>query len=485
MLGEMISESARRFGDRTAIVAPDGLSLSYTELDRLSDEVGAGLQSRGIGEGDVVALVLPPGPEYLACYLAAAKVGAVTAGVNDKLSPPERARLLEIAGPKLVVSTAELLWELRVEGGVPRRHRGGPGSPVAIVFTSGTTGIPKGALFCNRQLSAITEIDVGREWGAGGRMLLGTSMAHLGPMTKLAGNLKKGVTMLVTTSWNARDALALTERHRLTTVSGIPTQVALMMRDPSFETWDLSSVRSIVMGGGPATPALVNEARRRFQVPVLVRYSCTEAGIGLGTNPGDPDEDAEVSVGRPQPGVELTVRDSDDEVVGAGEIGEVCLASAAVMSCYWRDPEATRLAMTRDGAVRTGDLGWIDDRGRLRLSGRRKEMYVRGGYNVYPAEVESVLADHPYVAAVAVVPRSDAVMGEVGVAVVVQRAGTVGLTLEELRGFAASRLASYKLPSALLVVDEMPLTAMHKVDRARLGDLVSSSQSRAWTVPRG
>ena len=179
------------------------------------------------------------------------------------------------------------------------------------------------------------------------------------------------------------------------------------------------------------------------------------------------------------------MRDSDDEVVGAGEIGEVCLASAAVMSCYWRDPEATRLAMTRDGAVRTGDLGWIDDRGRLRLSGRRKEMYVRGGYNVYPAEVESVLADHPYVAAVAVVPRSDAVMGEVGVAVVVQRAGTVGLTLEELRGFAASRLASYKLPSALLVVDEMPLTAMHKVDRARLGDLVSSSQSRAWTVPRG
>ncbi len=472
MLGEIIAEAARRFGDRTAIAAPGGVSLSYRELHTISDEVAAGLQRRGIGEGDVVALVMPPVPEYIVFYLAAAKVGAVTAGVNDKLAPPERSRLLEVAQPSLVVSAVESLVELRVTGGVPQRPRSKPSSPVAIIFTSGTTGAPKGALFCNSQLSAITGIDVGPAWGGGGRMLLGTAMAHLGPMTKLPGNLKKGATMLVTRSWHAREALELTAEHRLTAVSGIPTQVALMMRDPSFETFDLSSVRSVVIGGGPAPPALVREARRRFQAPVMVRYSCTEAGIGLGTRPGDPDEDAEVSVGRPQEGVQVTVRDADGEVLAAGEIGEVCLASAAVMSGYWRDAEATRQVMTADGAVKTGDLGWIDDRGRLRLSGRKKEMYVRGGYNVFPAEVESVLADHPSVASVAVVPTSDPVMGEVGVAVVVLHAGTDRVALDELRRFAAPRLAAYKLPSAVLVVDELPLTAMHKLDRVRLADLV-------------
>ena len=173
-------------------------------------------------------------------------------------------------------------------------------------------------------------------------------------------------------------------------------------------------------------------------------------------------------MGRPLAGVTLSVLDDDDRPVPRGEVGAVCLRSPAVMSGYWRDPDATAAALTRDGAVRTGDLGWVDEQGRLRLTGRSKEMYVRGGYNVYPMEVEAVLAEHPRVAAVAVVPIPDAVMGEVGVAVVVAHAGGPPPVLEELRAFASGRLAAHKLPEALRVVDALPLTAMEKLDRRAL-----------------
>jgi len=348
-----------------------------------------------------------------------------------------------------------------------------PDRRVAIVFTSGTTGTPKGAVFGQRQIDAITTVDTGDVWAdaPGGANLAATSLAHLGPTTKLAGNLHRGGTTVLVSRWRAGEALELTERHRMASVAGIPTQVALMLRDPDFDHRDLSSVRAIVMGGGPATPALVREARARFGAAVATRYSCTEAGVGLGTAFDDPPEDAEETVGRPHPGVELTVvvpGDPDAPPVPTGEVGEVCLRSAATMTGYWRDPAATAAAFTPSGAVRTGDLGWIDDRGRLHLAGRAKEMYVRGGYNVYPQAVEAVLVEHPAVADVALVPRPDDVMGEVGVAVVIPTDPDRPPTLDELCAFAGDRLARHELPEDLAVRDALPLTPMEKLDRRAL-----------------
>jgi acyl-CoA synthetase (AMP-forming)/AMP-acid ligase II len=241
-----------------------------------------------------------------------------------------------------------------------------------------------------------------------------------------------------------------------------------MLRRPELDTLDLDCVRAIVIGGGPATPALVREARARLGAALAVRYACTEAGIGVGTTFDDPAEDAEESVGRAHGGVELTIRDEAGVAVPAGAIGEVCLRSPAVMSGYHRDPVATAAAFWDDGAVRTGDLGHLDDRERLHLVGRSKEMFVRGGYNVYPTEVEAVLANHPAVTDVVLVPRPDDVMGEVGVAVVVPRDPAAPPTLAALRSFGADRLARHKLPEDLRVVEALPLTPMEKVDRAAL-----------------
>jgi acyl-CoA synthetase (AMP-forming)/AMP-acid ligase II len=493
MLAATLREAAARFGESPAYVAEAGWPLSYAWIDRCSDEVAAGFARRGVEAGSVVALVLPPGPEYLVSYVAAAKLGAITAGVNDRLTATERAVVVEHATPRLVVAAPgllpadhegveievaggpeELLRSLRVSGAVPAPLAADPERPVAIVFTSGTTGVPKGALYCNRQLEFITRTDVGDTWGGGSRGFTGTSFAHLGFMTKLAGNLRRGGTQFIMTRWSARGALQLLARERMATVAGVPTQLALMLRQPDFDDFDLESVQHIVVGGGPLTPGLADEARHQFGARLATRYSCTEAGIGLGTAFDDPDEDAVVSVGRPHAAVELRLLDADDRVVSPGEVGSVCLRSPAVMSGYWQDPAATKAAFTGDGFVRTGDLGWVDDRGRLRLVGRSKEMFVRGGYNVYPVEVEAVLSTHPAVAAVAVIPRADPVMGEVGVAVVVPRDEGAPPTLDDLRVFATDRLARHKLPEALHVVTVLPLTTGEKIDRRALADVVAA-----------
>jgi acyl-CoA synthetase (AMP-forming)/AMP-acid ligase II len=213
MLAATLREAARRFGAAPAYVTEEGWTLSFAELDRVSDEVAVGLARRGVAVGDVVALVLPPGAEYLVAYLAAAKVGAVTAGINDRLTSGERDAVLERATPRLVLASpgmapagfdtvelepapapGELHRKLRADTEAPSPLPEDPDRPVAIVFTSGTTGIPKGALYGNRQLAFITANDVGDAWGGGGRSFSGTSFAHLGFMTKLAGNLRRGGT---------------------------------------------------------------------------------------------------------------------------------------------------------------------------------------------------------------------------------------------------------------------------------------------------
>lgn len=528
MLGSVVAEAARRFGESPLLVREDGDSLSYSDLDRISDELALGLARFGVKTGDIISLLVPSGPAYVLSYVAAAKLGAITAGVNERLSPPEQAACLEVARPSLVIAdpavvnsggagvpgplelaaatlsgseilfvdsaspSVELFSSVRVPDESPPELPEDLARPVAIVFTSGTTGMPKGAVFCGSQLDAIGEIDAGRRFGGGGRGLGSTSMAHLATMTKLPQTIRGGGTTFLMKRWSAGEALRMIERNRITTLGGIPTQVALMLRHEIFENTDTSSVRVIALGGGPSTPSLVREARERFDVPVVVRYTCTEAGVGTGTLPDDPPDEAEETVGRARGGIELTIRDADSgdsagtsgsagasgsavlRVLPDGEIGEVCLRSEAVMAGYYADPDATAAVMTSDGAVRTGDLGWIDDRGLLHLCGRAKEMYVRGGYNVFPLEVENVLSEHPRIAHVAVAPRSDPVMGEIGVAVVVARDPSSPPDLEDLRHYAEGRLAHHKMPEDILVVDELPRTAMEKIDRRLLQKIVSA-----------
>jgi acyl-CoA synthetase (AMP-forming)/AMP-acid ligase II len=492
----VVEEAARRFRDRVALVDASGAELTYFDLYHHSESVAAGLLARGVGLGDVVALALPSSLDYVIAYLAAARVGAITAGINPRFSPDERARVIARSTPRLVIATSELaegtpsdvdtdvvtlaetseevLAELRRD--TPGRRLGlDPHRPAAIVFTSGTTGEPKGAVFRNRELAAITMFDNGGTWGNGGPMLSSTEMCHVGFMTKLPWYLRAGSRIHLLRKWRAEDALRTISEQKMPSVGGIGAQVALMLRLPNFDDYDVSSVRAIIVGGGPSPKALIEEARRRFGAAYSVRYSSTESGgVGTLTAFDAPDEETLYTVGRPRDGIDLVIRDEEGRPVTDGEVGEVTLRSPAMLSEYWNDPEATA-ATIRDGWLHTQDLGFIDGSGCLRLAGRSKEMFIRGGYNVYPMEVEAVLSSHPAVAQVAVVPRPDDVMGEIGVAVVVLRSKTQTLTLDDLRSFAADKLAAYKLPEDLLVVDELPLTGMQKIDRRKLTDQLAGS----------
>ena len=492
MLAETVRDAARRFGDRPAFVADGGWTLSYRDLDRLSDEAAVGLTGIEVTEGDVVALALPSIPDYAVLYAALAKLGAVAAGVNPRSTPAERAAVLAVATPDLVVATPELrsgvpatlrvleieaatspegiLTHLRQDhhGQAPLPLEPDPDRLVAIVFTSGTTGTPRGAMFGERELAAVTAADVGERRDGGGPMLSGTQFAHVGFMTKLAWYLQVGSTLHLLDRWRAAEVLRLVADEHMASIGGVAPQLALLLRVPDFDDHDLSAVRTIVMGGALSPPALVREARARIGAAYSIRYSSTESGgVGTATAFDADDEEALFTVGRPRAGVEVEVRDDAGRALPPGVVGELCLRSPTQFRGYWRDPEATA-ATLREGWVHTGDLALIDDAGCVRLAGRAKEMFIRGGYNVYPLEVEAVLASHPAVAEVVITPRPDPVMGEIGVAVVVPRAGGAAPTLEELRSFGAARLSAHKLPEALRVVDAIPLTPMQKVDRASL-----------------
>lgn len=251
----------------------------------------------------------------------------------------------------------------------------------------------------------------------------------------------------------------------MATIGGVAPQMALLLRHPDLERIDVTCVRAIVMGGAASPPDLVRTARKRFGAPYSIRYSSTESGgVGTATAFDADDDEALSSVGRPRGGTEVEVRDDLGRPVPAGTVGELHLRSPTMMRGYWRDPAATAVALV-DGWLRTGDLASVDERGLVRLAGRRSEMYVRGGYNVFPAEVEAALASHPGVADVVVVPRPDPVMGDVGVAVVVPVDRDAPPALADLRSHLNGVLSAHKHPEAVRVVEAIPLTAMAKVDR--------------------
>lgn len=489
MLADTVREAARRFGDLVAFVDPDGTQTSYADLDRRSDAVAAALVTRGVSPGDRVVLRLPSDSSYVVSYAAVAKVGAVTAGINPRLAPPEQDALAELADPTLTLADPGEVAELEVVG-CTALDRGtvaptlppDPDRPVALVFTSGTTGLPKAAVFCERQLAAVALIDAGDAWAAPGApgpaMLASTQFAHVGFTTKLPWYLRLATRTHILGRWQADDALRTIAEQRMPSIGGIAPQVALMLRSPEVERHDWEHVRTIVMGGAASPPALVQAARQRFGAAYSIRYSSTESGgCGTGTAFDADDEEALFTVGSPRPGIEVAVRDDGGRPVPDGEVGELWLRSPTQMSGYWRDPEATAATIV-DGWLRTGDLARIDERGLVRLAGRRREMFIRGGYNVYPAEVEAELAAHPAVAEVAVVPRPDPVMGEIGVAVVAPRDPAAPPTLDDLRAHLRDRLAAHKLPEALRVVDALPLTPMQKVDRRALTEHEARHEAR-------
>jgi acyl-CoA synthetase (AMP-forming)/AMP-acid ligase II len=343
----------------------------------------------------------------------------------------------------------------------------GADRPVAICWTGGTTGRPKGVLFDQANLAAVAQAS-GVLSAPFDRRLSPLPFAHVGTMTRAFDEIGRVITTVISPpQWTAAEAIRLLSAERVTVAQGVPTQWELMLRQPALVEADLSSLRLAAAGASRVPPDLLRRMRAALGVPVVNRYASTEAAVICGTRPGDPDEVVTETVGRPESSVELRVVDDAGRPLPAGEIGRVQVRSGAVMKGYWRDPAATAEVLDADGWLTVGDLGTLDADGNLSFMGRSGDSYLRGAYNVYPVEVERELAEHPMVAQAAVVAVPDPVLGEVGVAYVVAD-GEVGV--QELVGWVGGRLADYKRPDHVVVVDELPLTTLGKVDRRRLAD---------------
>jgi acyl-CoA synthetase (AMP-forming)/AMP-acid ligase II len=480
-----------------AVGANPRRALTFGQWDRAADGVAGLLADRGVTRGSVVCLILPSSLDYMVCFAAATRLGAVTSGINPRLGGHEVRSILDRTRPAVTViddgaeppdgPAGTVMHRAEV---VPAFAGPAPSSwpnleptdPVAVVWTSGTTGLPKGAVFDHRRMAAVAAgTDVLSE--PGDRRLSPLPFAHVGSMTRTWDEAVNGVTTVITpTPWKAADCISVMAEERITVGQGVPTQWALMLSEPALDTAELSSLRLIGTGASRVPAELVAALGDRFAVPVVVRYTSTEASLGTGTVPGDPDEVVTTTVGRPVAGVSLAIVDEDGSEVGAGEVGRVRIRSGAVMLGYWGGPPtgpgidgvvfdvaATRSVLDDDGWLTTGDFGFADTGGNLHLVGRANEMYIRGGYNVYPAEVESVLSAHPAVAQVAVVGTPDPVLGEIGVAFVVPTPGA-DVSLTELRSWAAGSLADYKSPDRLAVVESLPVTSMMKVDKRALAE---------------
>ena len=490
-------------------------SITFGQWDRAADGVAGLLAEHGVVRGSVVCLLLPSSIDYMVCYAAAVRLGAVTSGINLRLSGPEVRSILQRTRPTVTVvedgAVADAPAGTVLARSVVREAAPGPApatwpdlartDPVAVVWTSGTTGLPKGAVFDHDNLAAVAHgTDVLSE--PGDRRLSPLPFAHVGSMTRLWDEIANGITTVITpTPWRAADALSVMAGERITVAQGVPTQWALVLAQPDLDTADLSSLRIAGTGASRVPAELVAAMRRRLGVPVVVRYTSTEASLGTGTVPGDPDEVVATTVGRPVPGVLMAIADDTGRMRPVGEVGRVRLRSGAVMRGYWGGPTigpgadgvvydrpATDAVLSDDGWLTTGDYGYADPSGCLHLVGRANELYIRGGYNVYPAEVEGVLGGHSSVAQAAVVGAPDPVLGEIGVAFVVPASDAVvdeDELLTSLRDLARSALADYKAPDRLVLVASLPLTSMMKVDKRSLAGAAERAARQPAPRPGG
>ncbi len=481
-------------GDVEAFVDGDR-RVTFAEWARAADGVASRLAAMGVGVDDVVGISMPSSIEYAIAYQAVLRVGAIASGMNPKLGRAETVHIIERSTPKVIITDADptgelaavpLLWRDDMiaaydDGPFTQRPTRVDTDTVAIVWTSGTTGKPKGAMFDHACLRAMSRA-AGPLSSVGDRRLSPLPFAHVGYMTRVWDELMYVITTIICpTPWTAAGALQLIERERVTVGQGVPAQWQMMLAHPDLATTDVSSLRIVSSGAARVPPEMVDAMRDRFRCPVVVRYTSTEACVSTGTSLDDPDDVICNTVGTPGSGVEMELRADEGRgaVVATGDVGTVCLRSRAMMRGYWREPELTAAAIDDYGWLLTGDLGWCDERGDLHLAGRSTEMYIRGGYNVYPIEVENTLGQHDAVDRVAVLGTEAPVLGEIGVAFVVPADPSAPPTLDELRQWCLDRLASYKAPDALVLIDELPLTAMSKVDKRALAPQAAAAE-KEW-----
>jgi acyl-CoA synthetase (AMP-forming)/AMP-acid ligase II len=473
-------------------------SLTYAQLHDRSNRLAQVLLGAGVRAGDRVAHLDRTAPEIIELLFAASKIGAVTVPLNWRLAPAELETIVAdagcgvvIAGPSYrelardiahalpqrleVIDTGED-YDQRLAGAAATDpgHRGEASDIAVQMYTSGTTGLPKGVLTTQRNLAAAyLSADV---WLFDSRSVSLTPlpMFHIGGIGWAYLGLVNGATTILVRDFDAAQVIDLLERERVTNTVFVPTILQMLAAVPGASERDYSSLRSITYGASPITTPVLRAALRTFRCPLFGVYGLTETTGGVvQLRPEDHDAAGERqhllrSAGHPLPWVEMRIVDpASGADCGANQVGEVWLRAPNVMAGYYNRPAETSAAVTADGWLRTGDGGYRDEDGYLFLTDRIKDMIVSGGENIYPIEVEEVIAQHPAVVEVAVIGVPDERWGETIKAIVVIAPGAA-VESDDLVAFARVRLAGYKLPRSVEFVAELPHSPAGKVLKREL-----------------
>jgi acyl-CoA synthetase (AMP-forming)/AMP-acid ligase II len=504
-LPAVLRAAASEAPDGEALVSGD-VRLTFAELQEEVSRFARAALAAGVAPGDRVAVWAPNTDRWVIAALGAVSVGAVLVPVNTRFKGEEARHVLASTGASLLVVDDTFLdasrlamlgalaplpelrtvvrsdaadWGRFLERGAAVSASEAeavaaavqPGDVSDIIFTSGTTGRPKGAMVTHGQ-----SVRLFRDWAlnvglvAGDRMLVVSPFFHsFGYKAGIVACLVTRATLLPVKVLEVEQTLALIERERATVVPGAPTLYTTFLEHPSLSSYDVTSVRLAVTGASVVPTELIRRMRDELGfASVLTAYGLTEcSGYATGCRSGDPDEVVSLTSGRAVDGVEVVVVDPDGVRLDTGEPGEVLVRGYNVMVGYWGDPEATAKTVDADGWLHTGDVGVLDGAGNLRITDRIKDMYVVGGFNAYPAEVEQVLARHEGVAEAAVIGVPDVRLGEVGKAFVVARAGATPAEAD-LVAWCKERLAGYKVPRSVVLVPSLPRNATGKVDKKLL-----------------
>ncbi len=508
--GDVLGERARLTPSAPALVeVATGRRFTYAELDRRAARCGSALTGAlGLAPGDRVGLLCGNRVEFLDVFFAAGKTGVVVVPMNTRLAAPELAAIVRDAGMRALIydggsapavaalkDAVELERWVAVDRPLPGddslaalAERGAAASPAArpgpedlycLLYTSGTTGRPKGVMVPHRMVSW-NGLNTVACWQlrADDVSPIFTPLYHAGGLGAfLVPIFTVGGTIMLHARFDAGEVWRTIEAERCTVVLGVPTIWTMLAEAPEFESVDLAHVRWFISGGAPLPTSLIERYRSRG---VILRqgYGLTEVGVNCFAMTDADAWERPGSIGKPLMFTEARLVDEDGAEVPVGEVGELLLRGPHVSAGYWRNPEATAAALDTEGWFHTGDLARRDEDGFFFIAGRRKEMFISGGVNIYPAEVESALLEHPAVSDAAVVGVPDPKWGEAGVAFVVPGEGA-GPSPGELAGFLEERLARYKVPKRFVFVDELPRTAYGKVRRAALAAMVADEKGDA------
>lgn len=473
--------------DREALVTRSR-RLSYGELDRLADRAAQALRAMGVGPGDRVAASLPNEADVVVAFHGAMRLGAIWVGVNRALAPPEKAYLLDDSGASLLLSDDEVAGSVARRVSVTEWQQAvavapddpvvvaiDPHAPAGIAYTSGTTGYPKGAVHSQWNLLVPGAVVVASR-GYGPELRKGDCL----PLTIL--NMVVLTTLLVAQAGGCSIVMDRIDPEgvadwvrdeRVTTWNGPPALLHGLATNEAVRADDLATLEEVWTGGADCPQAVRTMFERKFGKVVLATYGLSEAPTIVSIDPrGGPHVDG--SSGRPLPHLAVRIADPSGASQPVGETGEICVGSAddryRLMLGYWQRPEATAEALA-GGELHTGDLGFLDVDGNLHVRDRKSLVIIRGGANVYPAEVERVLHEAPGVAVCAVLGVADERLGERVVAIVELVPGAEA-DEDALREHCLAHLAKYKVPERFVVVDAFPRNAMGKIIRRELPNLV-------------